>query len=250
MVNKITQVPRLSGHSYSGSSPSSGVPHFPAPQEACSAPESHLPGAACAVPQPVTRKSSGASRPSWRDHGKLIGSVGAGTNGPILQPRKLRPRERACAHSLFSVSQPPSLPLTCVPLPQLLCSPPAPPAAPKLLSFWALHRKPPELRGRATSWACDQGSRTASEGPAPGSMLSSYPLQMLNTFCIRSLHVHDAPAPTRDVADSLRGVNLLGGVTLGLGCCVHAPILLLLLIHLVVATMHLSLWPDSHPFYR
>lgn len=109
--------------------------------------------------------SSGAGCPSWRDHGTRIGNVGAGANGPILQPGRLRPRERPCAHSLFSVSQPPSLPLTCIPLPQLPCSPLAPR---KLLTFWALHRKPPELRGTATSWACDQGSRAASEGPAPG----------------------------------------------------------------------------------
>lgn len=76
-------------------------------------------------------------------------------------------------------------------------------------------------------------------------MLSGYRLEILSTFCRRSPRVRAAPAPTRDAAGSPRGVNILGGVALGLGCCVHALVLFLLLVRPVVTTARTCLRPPG-----
>lgn len=161
-----------------------------------------------------------------------------------------RPRERACAHSLFSVSQPPSLPLTCTPLPQIPGSPRPHSPHPKLLSFWALYQKPPELRGRATSRA----SRSAVTVSRCGTLSAQ-------GVCVFTLH---GPPRRMWLVRRARGVNILGGVAPGLGCCVHALVLFLLLVHPVVTTTQTCLRPPgalppggrpstaegSLPFYR
>lgn len=184
----------------------------------------------CPILSPSKWSSGGACRPSWRDHGKLIGNVGAGANGPILQPRRQAQREGVC--SLTFLCQPASLSAFDVrpssPDPWLPSSPLPPPQAPVLLGSLP---KAPRAEG--------QGLPRASRSAVTVSRCGTLSAQGVCVFTLQG------PPRRMWLVRRARGVNILGGVAPGLGCCVHALVLFLLLVHPVVTTTQTCLRPPG-----